>query len=187
IIESPTFEVKIVGGQNVVGLIKTEIVDGELKISNHNKCNLVRSYKKKIHVYIKMPKVKWLRNHGLGNIWCDNTLTTDTIYYQITNSGDIHLNVNNLCVTGGIHGMGDIYLEGATLYHNSNINGEGFLHGENCKTDVSDLVMITSGVTKVDARVKLIVIIEGSGDVYYTGNPGVIQQQVSGKGKLIAY
>jgi hypothetical protein len=187
IIESPVFEVKIVGGQHVVGLIKTEVVDGELKISNHNKCNMMRSYKKKIHVYVKMPKVGWLRNHGLGNIWCDNALTTDTVYYQVTNSGDIHLKVNNMAVMGGIHGMGDIYLDGATAYHNSNINGEGFLHGENCKTDVSDLVLITSGVSKVDARVKLIVNIEQSGDVYYTGNPGVIQKTITGTGKLISY
>lgn len=183
--EEAAFSVKIEGGKNVVGLISTEINNNTLTIKNNNKCNFVRSYKKRIKVHIGMPKVNWIRHSGIGNVYSEGVLTTDTITYQIFSSGDVYLNVNNQYLRGGIHGMGDLYLKGNTNYHNTNVKGEGFIHAEDLATQTTDIVAITSGETRIQVNGTLIALLEQSGNVYYKGNPPVIQKTIKGKGQLI--
>jgi hypothetical protein len=184
ITEAPVFEVTVEGGKKVVGLIKTKVVDGELRISNDNKCNMMRSYKRKITVHVKMPKLRWIVHSGLGTVSCGNAFTNDTITYQIFSVGDLHLDVNNGMVIGGINGMGDIYLRGTTYKHLTNVKGEGFVYADELKTNISDLVLSTSGLTYVNVSDQLIVHIYEGGDVYYRGNPPVIQKVITGTGQL---
>ena len=51
--QGPNFEVKLEAGKNLFMNIKTTVSNGTLTIDNINKCNFVRSPKKKIVAYIK--------------------------------------------------------------------------------------------------------------------------------------
>src|ERR1017187_937178 len=80
ITQGPVQEVKVIAGKNLVSLVKTEVVSGVLKISNENKCNWARSYKKGIiSVYITIPIINVVENDGSGIITGQNTISTNSI------------------------------------------------------------------------------------------------------------
>lgn len=187
LIEDSIFKIEIVGGANLVALIKTDITNNKLSIRNENKCNVVRSYKRKIKVYVHAPKLKGIIHRGVGNIYCENELKSDTIFYQVFNSGDLHLSVSNIYLFGGANGIGDVHVKGNCTKHLSNINGEGFLFAEELKTNFSDLYLKTSGTSKVYATDELRVVLTESGDLYYKGNPSTITKTITGTGQLIHY
>ena len=117
ITQGSVFEVKIESGDNLISLIKTEVVDGTLFIRNKNRCNWTRSYDKPFNVYVTMPVLNFLTSDGTGKIRSLNTITTPDLDIQIKNSGDIELVINNSKITSHMHGSGDLTLHGHTSEH----------------------------------------------------------------------
>lgn len=183
--EDSVYSVRVEGGKNVITLIKTEVENGTLRIRNDNKCNFMRSYKKKISVYIKTPRYREITHNGVGNVYCTRPLKSDTLTYHVFNSGDLYLDVDNTYLIGGNNGMGDVIASGKTNYHLVYCHGEGWVNAKNLQTETSDLVLLTSGLTYVNASNSLIVLIERTGDVYYNGDPPVIDLKRNGSGQLI--
>lgn len=183
--EGPAYQVRIEGGKNVIKLIKTDVDNGTLVIKNDNKCNFMRSYKRKIKVYVTTPRYKFIVHDGVGTIYCSRPLKSDSIEYRVYNSGDLHLDVDNTHNFGKVNGMGDIYMGGKTDYHLVYVHGEGWVNAKDLQAKVSDLVLKTSGLTYVNASQALIVLIERTGDVYYNGDPSVVNLKRTGSGQLI--
>src|SRR5688500_1333547 len=116
--ESPAFEVTVEGGENLIGLIKTELKDSVLSIRNDNKFNFMRSYKKGvITVHIKLPALVSIQQYGQGTIQSANVFTTPVIDIFTKGSGDVILEVNNQRVLTHMHNTSDIYLSGQTGEH----------------------------------------------------------------------
>jgi hypothetical protein len=180
-------EVKIVAGKNLVSLIKTEVINGELHLRNDNKCNWARSYiKGTIAVYITLPTISYIENDGSGNIKSQNTISCDNISMMTKESGDIELSLNATTLVYIVClGSSDITLHGKTptlgIYHLS----EGYLYCQDIQTDNTWTESKASGNEYLNVKNYLKASIEWAGDVYYTGNPPAIQVEVNGKGKLI--
>lgn len=182
------YEVKVEAGRNLQPLIKTEL-DGEtLKVYNRNRCNWVRGYKHKINVYITAPYFQYVKNIGVGTIQSVGTITQDSIKVRIENSGDVHLNLNTKSFVGSTHGNGDLYLTGVTDNFGYDYNGTNFLY-------LSDLtvnsyvylhsVSIGSAYVKAPNNGIMDVVLDRSGNAYYTGTPKIINLKRNSKGDLI--
>ncbi len=189
ITQDSIFEVKVEGGEHLLPLIKTEVVDGELRISNHNKCNWVRSYKKSIiDVYVKMPRPKLITSYTVGEIKSLNTITIDTIEYYSMNAGNISLMLNTTKITGHMLDAGDVTLSGTTWEHATWGIGNGILHCENLNTGYTWITTGRTGDSYVNATSLLIAYLRSSGNVYYHGSPPQVQlNQHVGSGQLIPY
>ena len=177
--------VRIEGGENVIKLVKTKVENGVLTINNDNKCNFTRSYKRKIKVYVTTPRYKEIIHNGVGNIYCTDTLKSDSITYHVVNSGDMHLKINTNYIIGGNNGMGDIYMYGNVKKHVVYTNGEGWVNCQELNTDATHMVVKTSGRCFVKVNTELHALIERDGDVYYKGDPSNISRSGNGKGQLI--
>jgi hypothetical protein len=186
ITQDSVFEVKVEAGEHLISLIKTEVTNGEIKITNKNRCNWARSYKPQVNVYLRMPAVKYITSDGVGTIKSINTITTSTFDYRLMSSGDLDLTVNNNEVIGHMHGAGDVYLHGTTNHHAVNIVGNGFINAGDLETSYTWILSRTSGNIYVRARDLLQVSIIENGDIYYSGNPATIDKVITGTGNLIA-
>lgn len=184
ITENPFFEVKVEAGENIVPLIKTEVVNGILFIRNHNRCNWTRSYKKPLNVYINCPKVKYITSDGTGDIKSLNALTTDEIHIQIKNSGNVELTVSNQKVFSHMHGSGDVTLHGVTSEHACSIGGTAYIYAGDMETSYTYINTFTLGTSYVRARDLLICKMEEKGDTYCYGNPAVVQKEQLSSGQL---
>lgn len=183
IAEGP-FEVKVEAGEHIAPLIKTEVVDGILFVRNKNRCNWTRSYKKPLNVYITMPKIHYITSDGTGDIKSIGTITTDTVDIQTKNSGDIELDVNNLCVRTHMHGSGDVTLRGQTSEHDISIGGTCYIYAADLETVYTYINTFTLGTSYIRAGNLLICRIEQKGDIFCYGNPVTVQKEQIGTGQL---
>ena len=186
ITQDSIFEVRVEAGSHLIKLIRTEIKDSVLKIRNDNKCDFTRSYKKgAINIFVKMPSVRNIEQHGQGTIQTLNTLTTPVIDVYAKSSGDVILTVNNQKVLTHLQNTSDIYISGKTGEHACYQIHYGYIYAENLDTDYTWIFNNGSGNSYIRARNLLIATLISAGDVYYYGNPTTVQQKISGKGKLV--
>lgn len=183
--EDTVQKVTVEAGENLIDLVKTEVVDGEIRIMNKNRCNWARSYKPQIYVRIHMPGVRWIVSDGVGFIQSTNTITSPELDYRLMNLGDIRLKVNNSSVMGHMHGAGDVYLEGEANHHACHIVGNGFINAKDLKTNYTWMYTNTSGNIEITVNDLLQVTIDGSGDVLYRGEPDKVEPIIRGTGRLI--
>lgn len=186
--QGQNFEVKVEAGRNLQKLIKTEL-DGEtLKVVNNNRCNWVRGYKHSIKVYITAPYFKHIKNMGVGTIQSVGVINQDDISVRIENSGDINLNVNTKSFGGSTHGNGDLYLAGTTEHFAYDFTGTNYLFLTDLKvTGYVYLHSVSIGHAYINAPENglMDVVLDKSGNAYYSGNPKTINLTRNSKGNLI--
>jgi hypothetical protein len=184
VIQDTLCEVTVQAGENLVSLIRTEVENGKLTITNNNRCNWTRSYDKPLNVIVRMPQCRSIISKGTGNITGLTPFTTDTIDLETRNSGDIEFTVNNAKVRTHMFGYGDMTLHGVSSELAVSIGGDGFIYASDLKTPYTWIQSFTSGLSYVYASNLLICIIDKDGDVYCSGNPAVVQKTQHGAGTL---
>lgn len=185
ITQDSLFEVKVEAGKNLIDLLETKVVAGELQIKNKNRCNFVRDYKKPMNVYVTMPVVRYISNDGYGTVRGLNIITTPEFDIQTSASGDIYLDINNKKVISHMFGSGDVYLKGNSAEHHCHIVGNGFVNCSGLNTSYTWLYTRTTGNCYVNCSNFMEVIIDYTGNVYYKGAPK-IEAKIKGEGKLYA-
>lgn len=185
--QGPNFEVKLEAGKNLFMNIKTTVNSGTLTIDNINKCNFVRSPKKKIIAYVTLPYLRMVRNAGTGTIYFSNRFTQDSLDVRIANSGDVHSNVDVNYFASSTHGNGDLYAEGIANYSIHYTNGTNYLRLRNLTVNnVIDINSYTIGDCLINAPTGLMRIqLWEKGNVRYVGTPGSIELIRHSKGDLI--
>ena len=188
ITQDTIFSLTIEAGANLLKLIKTDVIDTCLYIQNKNTCNWVRSFKNKINIYLKCKEINFLKyNNASGNIYTSDTLHSK--YFQFDSNdgtGDINLTINANSSWFNLH-------TGPAMLNVNGISGVNYLYSAG--NGLADLRNLITGYTFmnnkstnncfVNVQQELEVKIGYVGDVYYTGNPYVINTQINGSGKLI--
>jgi hypothetical protein len=188
ILQGPFYEVKVEAGKNLHINIKTQIRDSGLFISNHNRCNFLRSPKKRIKVYITMPRLNYIENNGVGTVYFDNQMKTDTIRTNQTNSGDIFLNAKVGGIRTSTHGNGDLHIQGHTVECFNYTNGTNYLYLEGLT--IQNYIFIETysiGHCYINAPLNgpIGANIWSRGNIYYKGNPTSIDFEQHDKGTVI--
>ena len=150
----------VVGDDNIVKHVKTEIVNNKLKIF------IDKSYSstKGLVVNLSVMSVNKLSISGSGDIKFEN-YKDDILSLKISGSGDITGSGNVETLTGEINGSGDFLLRE--------------LHSKSAQIDING-----SGDAEVWASVAIVGKINGSGDINYHGNPQNVESQINGSGEI---
>lgn len=180
----------ITGGENVVNFVDASIVDNRLYIKNKNRCPFFRDPKKMIKVEIHFTALYNLHYEGSERIYSKDTLQLP--YFSLTirdGAGPVDLKVNSEVILADIvHGWGDYTLEGKTKVARIGARSNGFC--DTRKLVVTDSIYVaseTSGDIYVNVgNLPLYGYIKSIGDVYYSGNPNLIEVIRSSSGLLIA-
>jgi hypothetical protein len=186
--QGPVFEVKVQAGKHLHMNIATEVRDSVLHIENKNRCNWVRSPKKRINVYVTLPYLHSIRNNGVGSIYFENEFVQDTIRTRISNSGDMHIRVNVGYLITSVHGNGDLFAEGKAIENYNYTNGTNFVHLEDLTVQSYIFIETYSvGHCYINAPVNgpIVATMWRSGNIYYKGTPTSITLYRNGKGDLI--
>jgi hypothetical protein len=176
--------VEVEAGSHLVDLVRTDVNDGVLVITNDNTCNWVRSYKIDIRVSVHLLSLSRIDHFGSEEITCGNRLAIDFLDVYEKNSADIHLDVEarHLFVRQMVGG-GDIYLTG-TAQFNYNFGGSfGYIYAGGLSSDTVLVDQRGTGDVHVSPKSWMKVNIEDRGNVYYTGSP-VIVAYLNGSGQL---
>ncbi len=182
---SGSYKVTVSGQKNILALLKTEVIDGNLKIGFEKGYSM--SYNSPLKITIEAPSFDYLGMSGSGNVEAEGTLSGEKLNVNISGSGNFDLNnikYGNLSV--GISGSGDVDLAGAVESVDLSISGSGNLKAENLKAQKARCTVSGSGNISLNVTKELDATISGSGDIRYSGKPASVKTRVSGSGDIIS-
>ena len=186
IFKGSAFKVEVMAGKHIISNISTKVAEGNLKIKNNNECNFVRGYKKTVKVNITLPYLEIVKNNGVGTVRFDDDFAQDTLVVRAESSGDIHINGTFSQIRTSSHGNGDIYINGRSksLYVYS--KGTNFLYAEGLIVKeyvYIETLSIGDCHVNADSLGQLDYNIAETGNVYYKGEPGLLQNVSPNPGK----
>jgi hypothetical protein len=152
-------ELKVVGDDNLVKLVKFQNQDGVLTAGIDGNY----SSKTGLKIIAVMPKVEGLTINGSGNGWL-NDVQGDKLEMEINGSGEMKANgkVDNLAVQ---------------------INGSGDIDASAVESKSASASISGSGSIRVNATNSLNAAVSGSGEVRYKGTP-TVSKSVDGSGEI---
>jgi hypothetical protein len=190
--QDSTEHISVVAGKNLISQIETSFGHDTLFIRNHNICNFVRSYNRRMTVYVSVHHLNDLLYNGAGEVRCTNTIR-DSIFgvESRDGSGSVDLTVSSSMAYATIHtGPADIRLRGNASLMYVYSGGNGVIHDEEITCDqiylsnkgTGDMFVCTSALPSSILSVSLTSI----GNVYCKGRPGILQiLDKSGSGQVI--
>lgn len=150
----------ISGDDNIVPIIVTESKGGLLKISTSKSY----STKQNLEIAIEVPVLKKVVLNGSGDIAMAN-VTKDKLDLKINGSGDITAIGKVKELKAVTDGSGNLKLSG--------------LEASNVQVTIDG-----AGDAEVWAKTYLKAVINGSGDIIYSGNPSKVDSSVNGSGEV---
>ncbi len=152
----------ISGDDNLISRVKVSNVSGTLTVS----FNGGYITEQPLLVTIESPSVDVVRLEGAGDVMLSG--------------------VNQDKLELVLDGSGDIRAKGRATSLRVLLRGSGTLELAELKTRSSHISLLGSGDIEVYASEVLDVVIEGSGDVVYSGNPDKVLSTIDGAGELLA-
>lgn len=181
---SPSFYVEVTAGENLTDNITTTVKGNLLTIKNENKCNWVRSFKKKLVVNLYAPTFTDFTYRGSGEVNFLDTLKSNTFKLNLWDaSGDMHLLLNSDYIELKTHtGPGAIYSKGKCRELVAYLGGMGKLDAFSLQAEEVLAINKNTGSLSVQAERKLKAEILGPGDIFYLGSPEIeLTREASGK------
>lgn len=181
--------VEIICGKNLMDGISTKVSSYTLEVGNNNKCNWLRDFQNEFIVKVHFKSISQITYNGSGNLTCSDTLRENFLKVESWN-GTGHL---NFLINGGevqlkLHtGPADISASGKAGVLYLYTAGNGFIRAADLESDYVNVATRSTGDCEVFAKTELGVNIDYNGDVFYKGNPPLINKSVTGTGKLIPF
>lgn len=182
IIQSNEFKIEMQARENIINLIRTQIINGNLQldISGWN----IKG-RNEMHFKIYTSDLAFLRVAGSGSIQSQAMFPQRDWKLFIDGSGNINANVNGIKTDARVSGSGNINMHGTTTELQTNISGSGNIYAFNLPAEKLDATISGSGIIETNVSKTLSATISGSGNIYYKGQPNITQVSISGSGKII--
>jgi hypothetical protein len=172
-----------------LNFIEIDVVDGVLTMSNSNRCNFLRSYKKKVTAEIHFKSLINMEFIGTEELTNKGTLELGWFTLLIRDgAGPLKLNMNAEAVFATIsHGWGDFTFNGVVNHANLNVRSNGFCDTYGLKViDSLTVISNTQGAVKVNADNTVFrAETDADGNIYFKGNPLSTSFNQYGNGELI--
>lgn len=179
-------QIVVEGPKNVLGSVSTQQNGDWLFVETGDKCAIFRSNRS--FPTIKLPTTYlWKRFNlkGFGTVRNDDTLRLDTLRVEHYGTGNVDLTIKNQWFITDLNGIGDFKLSGQTDILQIFTAEFNRFNSTTCQAD--DVYVYSRGEQdiKVRANKLLYVSMEGTGSVFYEGDPSqVIIENRGGSGKV---
>lgn len=189
LVQDTVNELEIMGGENLIPYVLNEITNGTLTIRNDNKCNFLRSFKRKIKIRIHFKELNYIYFEGSASLISKNTIESNSFRLRIRdNAGSANLTIAaGYLETTISNGNGDFTLKGTAQNAFLHCNANSFCDTRNFQVS-NDLIVRsnTQGDMYINAdQVNLKATILQAGNIKYIGTPITKDVNISGEGQLI--
>lgn len=174
----------IEGEEELLSHLMTEVEDGELEIKM-DRAWQNRNLESTPIIRITLPQLEALKVTGSGNVRAQRPFPSAELELAVTGSGDISMPIDTDELALSITGSGNMDLEGQAEDATIKITGSGELNGEELSVQSCDIKISGSGNCRIRAEESIEARISGSGTVYYSGSPEVVNVQSHGSGSVV--
>ncbi len=182
------FKCTVEAGSNLISGIVTEVDKrGNLVIRNTNSCNWLRSYDQPVRVFLELQKLDTLNYRSIGNITTTDTIFQDTLIINLyEGAGRVDLLLRSRLIRAGLHyGTQKLVISGKCGLVYGYSAGFGLIDIRNLEATLLYVNNNSSNNMYVRATEELGATIQSLGNIYYFGNPDVINLSKQGSGNLI--
>ncbi len=172
--------VYVEGDENLLDFITTYTKGNILEIGTSSRRCLESGYP--VVITVNTPALDYLNLDGSGFINC-SYFNTSSLDIELNGSGDIYVDVDCDELKADIGGSGEIRLTGSCINSYMRIDGSGRIRAFDFESDECYVDIYGSGDVYVFVWDLLDAYIEGSGIVYYEGNP-VVRERIEGSGDV---
>ena len=182
--------------KNLIEKVTTEIHGDTLVIKNENDYNWLRSFDYSIDLTVYYDSLRQIDFASIGDLRCTDsirgigeltidstdagvdTIWTRSFYLNIKEGcGDIDLTFNcNVVKSNFSNGTSLVTLRGLAQYTEIIMRSYGAVHAENLNSNFVRVQSHSTNDAYVWARTKLTVWLYSIGNVYYKGNPRIVQE-----------
>lgn len=180
--------IQVKGGENLIQLIDVQNESGLLSVRNTNKCNFLRSSENPVTVEIHYPFYKDFYLEPSDSVIFHNTISADTLRVEIREGGGsarLDVNANFLSINVS-YGTGDYVLSGNAGNAEVKIQNNGFADASQFNAPFIFVYNNSTGDLKINLENSdAFVVLEGTGDIYYSGDADTVVFNNPGSGSLI--
>jgi len=176
---SPEYRVVVTADSNLVEFVTTDVRNNVLNIGF--KRGSYSSTRIQIDVYC--PALTSVSISGSGSFTGNDTIITSTFDSNVSGSGEIIGTIECNNFSANISGSGKIIITGSGKNSDINISGSGIFSGSNFTINNAAVHVRGSGKAIIFVSEYLNVVISGSGEVDYRGDPK-IESKTSGSGQI---
>jgi len=188
--QSNDLKVDIIGGENMVDLVSVDSENDRLEISNLSFCNFLRDFDKKIVVHIYYPEYSDVYAEVSDSLIFADTIKGERLKLEMRESGGVAVmttDINNLNLTVSA-GNGHYVAKGYAKFASFKTQGQSFADCTGLKSKFLYAYQNSRGRLKVDIEnVEANIVIEGAGDVIYSGEPKQLSLTKNGAGNFIKH
>ena len=184
---APTFKVEITGQQNIIDVVKTNVVNGILHIDFKNSTLVIGNAD--LIINVTAPAADYFRLSGSGNMDVTGDIVATNLQLKLSGSGNLTIQKAIIAdkIEADLSGSGDVQiLNGSAINVDLKTSGNGKIDFANLAAENGTTKITGSGDMKVALSKKLDAEITGSGSVYYHGNP-IITTKITGSGKVMPF
>lgn len=179
-------QVRISGGENLIGKIRTEIREGVLHISDENSCNFVRDLQARSRVDVWIDTLTMLEMHGMSSIYTPEKIKFQDFQIDFLSSrnSDIQLDVNVLILNHS--GVGELGLSGNAAVYTVTLYNVAGADARNLVTDWAFVYSYSTADVWLKPMKGFGCYLYEAGNAYYTQEPWYLLTYVrEGKGERL--
>jgi len=166
--------------ENLMDYIKTEVVDGKLKIYSDKN---IRNAKEK-KVYIEYKKLNSIDISSAGDVDGNNTLVTDKLDIEMSSAGDLTLAMEADKLEISISSGGDAKLSGKVNTFKADLSSAGDLNAYELETKVGNISVSSAGSASVFITDEASFQCSSAGSINYKGEPRLKNVSTSSAGSV---
>ena len=171
---------EVVADENLHDIIKTEVRNGILNV--YSKRNIWRAKSKK--VYVTLEEINSIKVTSAGDVKSQGTIKTDKLRIDLSSSGDLDLDVDANTISCTISSSGDANISGRTNVFHVNLSSAGDLSAYDLYVEKCEISVSSAGNARINVSEELEAKASSAGDIYYKGNPKIINTKTSSSGGI---
>jgi hypothetical protein len=172
-------KVEIIGDDNLLQEVQTEVRGGVLNIETHKSI----SPKLKMRIRITTPDLVSLSSSGASDVVI-NGVKNEKFSVETSGAGSVKASIQTNDLRIETSGAGDVNVNGSAKTLTMETSGAADINARDLKAEKVRVDVSGAGDVQVSVSEELSVTVSGAGDVQYYGNPKVVNQDVSGAGSL---
>ena len=172
--------VKVIADQNLQDIIKTEVIDGKLKI--YTEYNIRDAKSKEVHVVFK--DIHYLSASSGCHLQGENTLETKDIGIDVSSGGRLKLDINASQIDCDASSGGEGFLKGTAGSLDINASSGGGLDASELVAKKAHVDASSGGRARANATDSFELNASSGGNISYTGPGSVDRLHTSSGGNI---
>jgi hypothetical protein len=178
--QGTTQSVIVEADENLLPLIRTEVIGNTLKIDNDKPIHNPKCMK----VYITVTDLKRVEVSGAVDLQTQNKLTLTELALDISGATDATFDIAVQKLEISSSGGSEMNFTGMANRMDLDVSGAAEIHAFGLLTEIASLSISGAGEAEINVTKELNADISGAATVRYKGNPVKVDSDISGAGSI---